>query len=324
MVAGSIQRNLDSGVRLPSDGVIQARISVLVLTHNRAVSLDRCLASLARQSEPPDELIVYVNGSVDHTVDHVRTHYPWVRLIEADRNFGAPGGKNRGIIASRHEWVMCVDDDGTLPADAIARARAAIRRHPDAAIIAGAVRDSFHPPPESLVEGPTFVFRGGICVIRRSIFLKQGGYHEDGLREGEEGELSFRLHDAGEYVYLCPDLVLDHHMEGARPPYRVVFRSSVRQALLTSLRFVPIPALAPWLGWKLCSYIIAARRRDCLGALFLGIWDGLRLASVAWNERKPVQYRTLVASRWYLPPRENRWRADRRETRLRAGEHETR
>lgn len=300
MTAEAIERETESGLNASSsersNQAVQPAISVLIVSYNRAASLDRCLARLDDQTERPDEIVVYLNRSHDRSAELVRERYPNVRLIEADRNFGCPGGRNRGIAACRHDWVLCLDDDGELAADAVARTHAAIRRHPDAAVIAGAYRDQYSPAPENLTEGPSFSFIGGMCIIRRTVFLRLGGYHEDALRQGEEQEYSFRLYDAGEHIYLCPDLILDHHMEGVRPSHQEIFRGNVRQMYLTALRLVPAPALPLWIILKLVSHAITAGRRGYIGALFLGTWDAVRLTPAAWHGRKPVRYRTLVAS----------------------------
>lgn len=274
-------------------------VSVLIVTFNRAALLDRCLASLARQSETADEVLVYVNGSTDGTASAVRENYPLVRVVHADRNYGCPGGRNRGIAASSHEWVLCVDDDGTLPADAIARARAAVLRYPDAAVIAGVYRDGRHSQPEALVPGPTFSFPGGMCLIRREKFLRYGGYHEDGLRQGEEEELSYQLFDAGEPVYLAPDLILDHPIDSRGSEYQTILRSGARQTFLTTIKITPGPVLPALLVWKLLVYAAVASRRKCLSAVVLGVWDALLLAPKAWRGRRPVRYRTLTAPRRY-------------------------
>jgi glycosyltransferase involved in cell wall biosynthesis len=75
-----------------------------------AASIGPCLDALLAQSYPPDltELIVIDNGSVDGTPDVIR-RYPVRYLDETVR--GAPSARNRGIAASRGEYVAFTDAD---------------------------------------------------------------------------------------------------------------------------------------------------------------------------------------------------------------------
>ena len=73
-------------------------ISVVILNYNGRSWLAACLDALANQrAAPPFETLVIDNGSVDDSVNFVRTQYPGVRVVETGRNLGFAGGNNAGV-----------------------------------------------------------------------------------------------------------------------------------------------------------------------------------------------------------------------------------
>lgn len=87
-------------------------ISVVVVTRNRADRLERCLASLARQTRRPDQLVVVDNGSTDGTPGVVhRLQFPCpVRLVVEPRP-GVGLARVAGCSASTGDILAFLDDD---------------------------------------------------------------------------------------------------------------------------------------------------------------------------------------------------------------------
>ncbi|MFA5319743.1 MAG: glycosyltransferase family 2 protein [Candidatus Omnitrophota bacterium] len=87
-------------------------ISVVVVTYNSIAVVEKCLGSLLlQQCRDPLEIILVDNGSSDGTVDMAREKFPMVTLLENGINLGAAAARNRGIAASRGEWVFTFDCD---------------------------------------------------------------------------------------------------------------------------------------------------------------------------------------------------------------------
>ena len=87
------------------------RASVIVLSWNGEQYLPSCLAALAAQIGPDDELIVVDNGSTDDSVSLVRTQFRGATLIENGRNLGFAGGANVGLQAARGACLLLVNQD---------------------------------------------------------------------------------------------------------------------------------------------------------------------------------------------------------------------
>lgn len=87
-------------------------VSVIIPTWNRATSLECAVRSALTQTHPPLEVLVCDDGSTDNTEQVVRS-------IGDSRVVWCPGERagrpaiprNRGIRASRGEWLAFLDDD---------------------------------------------------------------------------------------------------------------------------------------------------------------------------------------------------------------------
>jgi glycosyltransferase involved in cell wall biosynthesis len=90
-------------------------VSVIIPTYNRASTLPRALDSVFSQSQPPREVIVIDDGSVDETASLIAHHYPQVIYL-SQSNSGVSHARNRGIEQAKGEWLALLDsDDSWLP-----------------------------------------------------------------------------------------------------------------------------------------------------------------------------------------------------------------
>ena len=64
--------------------------SVVIPNLNGAHFLEPCLESLARQTLPPDKVIVVDNGSTDGSVELLRERFPPHAFSRSERTAGSP------------------------------------------------------------------------------------------------------------------------------------------------------------------------------------------------------------------------------------------
>jgi GT2 family glycosyltransferase len=86
-------------------------LSVVVVNWNGRDHLRACLASLRAQSYHDLEIIVVDNGSSDESAQMVTREFPECVLLRESVNRGFAEGCNRGIIASRGDWVAMLNND---------------------------------------------------------------------------------------------------------------------------------------------------------------------------------------------------------------------
>ena len=132
-------------------------ISVVIPTHNDASQLKTCLALLAAQTRPADEIIVVDNSSTDDTAAICAD--AGVRRMPVDLP-GIPATAAAGFDAATGAIIARLDTDSRPPADWLER----IERTLAAA------------PPLTALTGPG-VFRGGNpLALLAGRCLLQGGY----------------------------------------------------------------------------------------------------------------------------------------------------
>ncbi|HEU4624236.1 MAG TPA: glycosyltransferase family 2 protein [Steroidobacteraceae bacterium] len=101
------------------------RISLIITTYNWPQALDLVLRSVSRQTRLPDEVIVCDDGSGEETARVVaswaaRLPVPVHHLWQENRGFRAGRSRNRGIAASRGEYVIAIDGDMVLHEEFVA------------------------------------------------------------------------------------------------------------------------------------------------------------------------------------------------------------
>jgi glycosyltransferase involved in cell wall biosynthesis len=181
----------------------QTRISVALCTYNGERYLPQQLASIAKQTRLPDELVVCDDRSTDRTVAMVREFaasapYP-VRIFENEHNLGFAANFERAIRLCEGNLIALSDQDDIWYPIRLERSEQEFAAHPQAGLVfsdADVINDS------NELAGPTLWQRLGFAGKREHQLL------------------------AGQYVVLAKH----RFVTGAT----VMFRASLRD------RFLPI------------------------------------------------------------------------------------
>lgn len=104
-----------------TDGHQPARplVSIVVLDYNYAPYVARSIRSALVQTYQPIEVVVIDNGSTDDSQDAIRPYEDAVRVIRIAKNIGQGHGYNAAVAEARGEWLIILDADDTLDADAV-------------------------------------------------------------------------------------------------------------------------------------------------------------------------------------------------------------
>jgi poly-beta-1,6-N-acetyl-D-glucosamine synthase len=186
--------------RRPRRRVIQSfpGISILVAAYNEEASIASTIQSIAHQKYPGAlEVIVINDGSKDATAAKLASlSYPWLRVINLEKNGGKAGALNIGLASVRHALTITVDGDSFLYRGALVNLVSRfLSDPPNTAAVAGAVLvrnsrlnlvtriqewDYFHGIAavkrlQSLFQG-TLVAQGAFSIYRTEVLREVGGW----------------------------------------------------------------------------------------------------------------------------------------------------
>jgi GT2 family glycosyltransferase len=109
------------------------RASAVVVSHQRAAALRRCLESLEKsEGRESLQIIVVDNGSRDGSAG-LDAEFPKAQFIRLPKNFGLTKAMNIGWRAADSPYVFFLHDDAEVEPQTALRLAEALDAHPDAA-----------------------------------------------------------------------------------------------------------------------------------------------------------------------------------------------
>jgi hypothetical protein len=151
----------DEGPASTRDGAPEAdtrsRVSVVLTVKNGMPYLPEAIESLRRQTHTDFELIVQDGASRDGTVEYLRGISDFPVTIASVPDTGIGQARHRAYARCRTDIVASIDADNILVPEALATAVSIFRRHPEAAVVYGAVEMiNDDGSPHSLFVPPEF------------------------------------------------------------------------------------------------------------------------------------------------------------------------
>jgi GT2 family glycosyltransferase len=120
------------------------RVSVVIVSFNRAESLRRSLTELGDEHQ----VLVVDNGSRDGSAQ-LDEEFPDVRFIRLPKNFGLTRALNIGLRAADGEYVLLLHDDARIAGSAVSQLADFLGAHQDAgAVCPRLVTEQGEPAPQ--------------------------------------------------------------------------------------------------------------------------------------------------------------------------------
>ena len=229
-------------------------LSIVILSWNVRDLLRQCLKSVARDrplsaDHPPlaTEIIVVDNASSDGSAEMVRAEFPDVRLIANQANRGYTGGNNDGITAAAGRYVMILNPDTRVLADALAAMVTYADAHLDIGVVGpqllnsdGSVQSSrrrfptlmtglfestwLEPlaprnvlqryyvldQPDDAIQEVDWLF-GACFLVRHEVIQQVGALDEEFFMYSEEMDWCRRIRQAGWKVVYLPKAQVIHY-----------------------------------------------------------------------------------------------------------------
>jgi GT2 family glycosyltransferase len=219
-------------------------VSVVVVSHNAAAHLERCLGSVADRAR---EVIVVDNASTDGSAELARERFPGVRVLELPENRGFGAGNNEGMRVAEGRYFLLLNSDAWAVGEAVERLVAFADERPEAAVVGPRLRNPDGTLQRSVRGFPTLwrlateylflrklaprsralnAFYGagfdhasvreadwlfGACLlVRREATEQVGLFDEAFFLFSEETDWCYRFHAAGWKVVFCPHAEVVH------------------------------------------------------------------------------------------------------------------
>lgn len=240
------------------------RVSVVIASWNTKELLSACLDSLEGDARAGlAEVIVADNDSADGTPAHVRTGYPWVRLIETGGNLGYGRANNMGFAEARGPYLLVLNSDTVVKEGCLAAMCSFMDAHPDVGAVGpqllnpdGTVQLSCRRFPSystALFNRYSLLTRlfpgnpisagylmtgeghdemrdvdwvsGAALMTRRSVLEAVGGFDDDYFMYAEDVDWCYRMHQANWRVVYLPTARIVHHIgrSTSSVPHRMTY-----------------------------------------------------------------------------------------------------
>ena len=225
------------------------KTAIVILNWNGVKMLTRFLPNVLDYSR--DEATVYVadNASTDNSIEILKKHFPEVKIIVLEKNWGFAEGYNKALEQINAEYYVLLNSDVEVPHHWLTPLIEFMDNHPEAAacqpkLLSESNRDAFEYAGAcggfidrygypfcrgrmfNTVENddgqydyaPEELWATGACmVIRAADFKQQGGFDARFFAHSEEIDLCWRLRLSGRKIYCIPDSFVYHIGGGTLP-----------------------------------------------------------------------------------------------------------
>lgn len=231
-------------------------LSVIIVSFNVREYLKKCLISVFRAAESVEtEIFVVDNNSTDGSGDMVKNEFPEVKLILNIKNSGFSTANNQAVKKASGSYVLFLNPDTIVEADAFSKCIGFMAVHSDAGAIGvkminGEGRylpESKRAFPEPLTAffktfglsavfpgsqffnryyltnidenetAPAEAISGAFMFTRMEALGMAGLFDEDYFMYGEDIDLSYRLSRMGFTNYYFPEVSIIHFKGKSTP-----------------------------------------------------------------------------------------------------------
>lgn len=217
----------------------QPKVSILLVTYNKAEYTYQCLETIKAYSDVPYEVIIVDNASSDSTLD-LLDRLKNVTVLKNDQNIGFLKACNQGLQFSKSKYVLYLNNDTQVTPCWLSKLISVAENEPNCGAVgaklifpngklqeAGSIiwrdgtalgygRDS-HPfaPEYSYLKEVDFC-SGACLLVRKDLLDRLGGFDERYVPAYyEEADLCFALKDLGYKVMFQPDVCIVHYEFGS-------------------------------------------------------------------------------------------------------------
>lgn len=208
------------------------RISIAIITRNRAIYLKECVDSIFLQDYPDLEILIGDNGSTDETIEYLRqlsASDERVTAVFNGRNLGSCEGRNVLLQKATGDLWFIIDDDATFQhADDLRKVVSSFNKYPNAGAIGFTVVNANDPATLNLwmyqanpeiarwVEFQSAQFASCAVCFRRTAMedakFAPGEYFVNSFfYSWDEFPIAWRLLETGWQCWYSPAVAIRHY-----------------------------------------------------------------------------------------------------------------
>ena len=223
--------------------------AVVILNWNGRHMMEKFLPSVTANTTGDAEVIIADNGSTDDSIEFLHSHYPSLRIIQLDQNYGFAEGYNRAFAQVEADYYVLLNDDVEVTPHWIEPVIAQMQQNTQTAICqpkllmydrrdtfeyagaAGGFIDSYGYPfcrgrlfdvveqDHGQYDDPREIFwaSGAAMFVRADVWHQLGGLDGDFFAHMEEIDFCWRAKNKGYRVEYCPQSVIYHVGGGTLP-----------------------------------------------------------------------------------------------------------
>jgi len=203
------------------------KVSIIIVNYNGKIFLKKCLESLYNIDYDNFEVIVVDNNSTDDSIEFVTKNYPSINLIKLDSNMGFAHPNNLASKISNGEYLLFLNNDTIVTTDflnlLIASAVNNVKNGAFQSLLlrsngdidsSGDFIDSlgvaYNSKTKITTKRKIFAARAACMLIKKSLFLKVGGFDEKFFFSFEDIDLGWRLWISGYENVIIPNSIVYH------------------------------------------------------------------------------------------------------------------
>jgi len=225
-------------------------VSIVIVNYNVKAFLEQCLMAIRRaQHDLRVEIFVVDNASVDGSQAMLKKKFPYVQLIENNKNLGFSKANNQALKIAKGHYILIINPDTLIQEDTLVTLKRLLDERPETAAVGCKLlnpdgsfqitsRRSLPTPwvaftkiiglssifPKSKifgrynltyldpnVETEVDVLSGSFMFIRRAVLQDVGYFDEDYFMYGEDIDLCHRIKQKGWKILYTPATQAIHY-----------------------------------------------------------------------------------------------------------------
>ncbi len=303
------------------------RVAIVVPNWNGADLLRSCIDSLLSQSYENFSIIVVENGSIDDSLNILKSYGKNVTILKQEKNLGFAGGVNVGIkyaIENGYTSVALFNNDARADKNWLKNLVSVLDAEDSVGIVTSKIlidntnrldstgdwyTSSGMPFPRGRQEvdkaqydNKNLVFgaSGGASLYRTSLFEDIGLFDEDFFAYYEDVDISFRAQLRGWLIKYEPKAIVFHKLSATSNKLGYfAIKQSARNFWLLFIKNVPSSLVFKYFPQVLYRYIRMFAARLIKGGFFAftsGFIQAIILTPKKLTERRSIQKNKTVST----------------------------